>query len=383
MNEILILLIVLGIIGGISAFIVIRTRRIMPYVYCGARVNAWGAKLLSDSRLDELTESPGTGRILGALEDTGYQPYISDISREEGVDVEEVEGALNYCLNDTYQELIEMTPEERRDIVEKIVERINVRNLQAILTGVEKEIPKEDRMKVLTPSPTIPEDKLEMLASAGTLDRILEYLEESEYYDTLSETMEEGYAEWGVSALIWALDGFYYSNLWENIRTKKAQRSILEKMIGIELDAINIKLILRLKKEDVHPGTIAEFTVPSHLLSNEQIERMTTAEDVQSAAEVTSDTPYGPVVQGALQQFEETGSLFALEKALDEEILKMSREISLVQPFTIAPVINYLRLKETEVRNLRTIIRLKAEEVKPEDIRNALVRKREIELRPR
>ena len=48
--------------------------------------------------------------------------------------------------------------------------------------------------------------------------------------------------------------------------------------------------------------------------------------------------------------------------------------------FSLAPVLMYIRLKEIEVKNLRAIIRLKADKVEPEKIKETIVRVPKFEL---
>lgn len=378
MNDLLLLISILGILFLISAFIFQKARRLVPYLQLGAKVSAWEANLLSEARLDELNEAPEIEQIFTALEDTQYQPYIGDISLEGEIDVVETEESFNSFLRDRYAELLEIVPEEREDVVRDVIGIVDVRNLKGIMTGISEDLTEEKIENMLIPSPTLPEDKLEMLLSAESLDRLLEYLKGSPYHGPLSEALEERYDEEGIPSLIRALDKTYHKNLWRAVKEKKAQRSVLEKIIGTKLDIINIKLILRLKKEETHPERIGDFLVPPYQLSDEQIKDMTVAEDTSSASEIIMDTVYGLAVQEGITQFEETDSLFALEKRLEEEFLRICRGISLGQPFTLAPTLTYIFLTKNEVRNLRTISRLKAEGVEPDEIENNLTRRLEI-----
>ncbi|KXA89876.1 hypothetical protein AKJ36_00795 [candidate division MSBL1 archaeon SCGC-AAA259I07] len=380
MNDIYLIVGLLGGLAVISGYIFYKAKNLIPYVHSGAKTSAWKANLLTDARLDELSESPQIKQILNILEDTQYQFYISQVSREGGVDVGEVEDQLNSFLNSRYEEILEIVPEERKGVIEKTIQITNLRNLAGITIGASEEIPEENIKEIVSPSPTMSQEELEMLLSAKNLERLLEYLEGSEYYDPLSEALEERYEDEGISSLLRALDKTYYETLWEDIERKKAQRSVLKEIVGTKIDMMNIKLIFRLKREETPPERIAELLVVPYRLSEDQLKDMTSAEDIQSAAEVIMDTFYGPPLQESLNRFEETGSLFEFENTLDEEFLRICRRISISQPFSLAPVLTYIYLTETEVRNLRTIIGLKAEEIDAEKIKNNLIRRRKIEI---
>jgi V/A-type H+-transporting ATPase subunit C len=182
------------------------------------------------------------------------------------------------------------------------------------------------------------------------------------------------YEKRGLIALLSALDKHYYTSLWTDVRAKRAQRSILEVMIGYEIDSVNIKLILRLKREGAPPDEIDKYIVrPSHELTDAMLKAMVTAEDIRSAIQMIYNTTHGKVLSEALPQIEEKGIPEA-ERTLDEAYLKLCRWFGLTQFFGIAPVISFIHIKENEMRNLRAIIRLKADGVESQKIKERIKR---------
>ena len=55
-DDILFVALVLSSIASIFIVVIVRARRLMPYVYSGAKVSAWEAKLLPEARLREFAE---------------------------------------------------------------------------------------------------------------------------------------------------------------------------------------------------------------------------------------------------------------------------------------------------------------------------------------
>ena len=348
--------------------------RTIRYVYCNATISAWEARLLSETRLMELAEAPGVAQILAALEDSEYRSKLAELPREGTLEITAIERALRSCANERYRELIAMVPKERKETIERVLRRLDLWNLKVILTAIHNKVPKEQRLKELTPSPTMPWERLEMLASAESLEALLEFLRGSEYFDVISKALEE-YRERGLIALLSALDKFYYTSLWMDVLEKKAQRDILKEAIGYEIDALNIKLILRLKREGIPPAEIEKYLIlPSYLITDAMLKSMAMAEDLRSAVGVISQTHYGKFLLEVLPEVEEGKSLFAAEKALDEQHLKLCKWLATAKFFTVAPIVAYIQLRETEIRNLRAIARLKADEVKPEEIKQMVVR---------
>ncbi len=380
MSDLLFVALILAIIASVFVLIIVRARRLMPYIYCCAKISAWEARSLPEARLQEFADSANVANILAGLDDTDYRPYLSDIPKVENVDLVSVERALKKNLTERYRELLGIVPEERKETVEKLIGRTDIWNLKTLITAIHNKVPKEKRMEEMIPSPTFSEERLKLLASAENFQELLNYLKETEYFDVLSGALED-YEKLGLIALLSALDKHYYSSLWSGVLSKKAQRRALKALIGYELDAVNIKLILRLKREGAPPEEATKYIIlPSHELTEEMMRSMIIAGDISSAIEVIGRTTYGPILHEALSEVEATGSLFPIERVLDEGLLKVCKREAIVRPMDIGPVIAHIHLKETEVRNLHAIIKLKADKVEPEKIKETIVRVPKIEL---
>ncbi len=380
MSDLLFVALILAIIASIFVLVIVHARRIMPYVYCSAKVSAWEARLLPEARLREFADTAKVANILAGLDDTDYRPYLSDIPRIEDVDVVAIERALKRNLTERYQELLKLVPRERRETIRKLIGRTDIWNLKTLLTAIHNNVPKERRMEEMVPSPTFSEERLKLLTSAGDFQELLDYLRETEFFSVLSEALKD-YEKIGLIALLSALDRHYYSSLWAEVLSKKAQRRTLKALVGYELDAVNIKLILRLKREHVPPDEMIKYIIlPSHEVTEGMMKSMIIADDISSAVEVIRYTTYGPILRGALSEVEASGSLLPIEKALDEGLLRVCKREALVRPMGIGPAVAYIFLKEKEVRNLRTVIKLKADKVEPVKIKEMLVKVPRIEL---
>jgi len=374
-----ILIFIFALIGALFVLVIISTRRSMGYIFCNATISAWEARLLSEARLMELAEAPEIVNIFSALEDTEYRPQLAEITRGDEVDLIAVERALRESLNARYRELVKMVPKERKGTVLRVLQRVDLWNLKTLITMIHNKVPKEQRLRELIPSPTVPPERLEMLALAEDLNGLMEFLKGSEYFDVISAALED-YEKRGLIALLSALDKHYYTSLWKDVQAKRAQRSILKAMVGYEIDSVNIKLILRLKREGAPPDEIDRHLVrPSHELTDAMLKAMITAEDIRSAIQMIHTTAHGKVLAEALPQIEEKG-IPAAERALDEAYLKLCRWFGLTQFFGIAPVISFIHIKENEMRNLRAIIRLKGDGVEPPKIKERIMRVPKIEL---
>jgi ATP synthase A1 C subunit len=372
-----IVVILLASIGLLSFVMLFVTRKTTELVYCNATVGAWEAKLLSEARLMELADLPNTQNIFSALSETEYKPQLEGVGKENP-ELIEVERALHEHVVKKFRELLELIPNERRGTMKKLLQRTDLFNMKAIIAMIHQKVPREQRMKELIPSIT-PRERFELLASAEDLKEFLEFLKGSEYFDVVSEVLPN-YETYGLAPLFTALDKHYYSSLWKDVISKKSQRSVLKAVAGTLIDSANAKIILRLKQGGVPPLEIDKFIIrPSHELTEPMLKAMVTAEDIPNAIHMIHITSVGKVLKEASEKIEKEG-VQAAEKSLDEFYLKFCRWLEISQFFSLAPVISYIAQKENEARNLRMIIRLNADGVSAQEIKEGLVRVPKIEL---
>ncbi|MEW6592706.1 MAG: V-type ATPase subunit [Candidatus Hadarchaeota archaeon] len=370
---------VLALSSALLVGVLLSARKSMNYLFCNATVSAWEAKLVSETRMMELADTPSLQTLLSALEDTEHRSWVAEVRKNERPDIAEVERALYEHRSAKYRELLGMLPDERKKTVQKILERTDAWNLKAIITMIHNSVPKESRLRELAPSPTMPRERLEMLVSAGDLNELLEFLKGSEYFGVVSGSLED-YKINGLLPVLTAIDRQYYSTLWADVQSKKAQRKILAPIVGFQIDSLNVELILRLKSEGVAAQEIDGHLIrPSHELTEPMLREMMKAEDVRSTIHMIHITTPAKALEGSMAEIEEKGPA-AAEKALEESHVKLSKWFGFTQFFSIAPVLSYIAQKDNEVRNLRAIIRLKAEGIEPQEIKEMIRRVPKVEL---
>jgi ATP synthase A1 C subunit len=373
-----ILLLILGLVGVSLVFIFLHARRTAAYVFCNATISTWEARLLPDARLMEFAELPNVQALLSALGETEYRLQLKETEKEK-IDMIEIERAFHEHISGRFKELLELVPRERKDTIKRLLQKADLWNLKTILTMIHNKVPKELRARELIPSPITPPEKLELLSSAGDMTELLEFLKGSEYFDVISKALPD-YEKYGLAPLLTALDKHYYSLLWEEVLAKKPQRRILRTVVGFQIDSVNAKLILRLKQEGVPPPEIDRFLIrPSHELSEAMLKAMVMAEDLRSAVHMIHITSVGKVLGVVSEKIEREG-VEAAERTLEVHYLKLCRWLGLMNFFSIAPALSYIAQKENEVKNLRVLIRLKADGVSPHEIKETLVRVPKIEL---
>ncbi|MHA1581626.1 MAG: V-type ATPase subunit [Candidatus Baldrarchaeia archaeon] len=92
-------------------------------------------------------------------------------------------------------------------------------------------------------------------------------------------------------------------------------------MIGAEIDAANIKIILRGKLLNLEPSIIKEFLLNvSYRLREDLVQRSLQVKSISEAINALGIHPYGPILQKALKLYEEYRDPAIFEVGLDKFI---------------------------------------------------------------
>lgn len=354
------------------AFLFRRIRRYGDYAYTNARVGAMKGDLFRKEELDPLVQSRNLQNLLSMLEDSPYSPYLRDI---EEPDPQNVEPSMNHHLADSYSKIYSIAPEEIKEIFQEMEKIIEIKNIKTILTGKYAEIPPEEIEERLFPRRFLPEEVYERALDAEDIDEAATAFEETEYWDPINKALTE-LEETGKLLPVWFnLEKKYWSEIWYKIRVSSSKSAnVIQKAIGTEIDLKNMLTALRCKAEKVDPEEIDKYIIPIHLeLESQTLDRAIESEDVEEALAVLEDSAYGEIISEARTEYEETGSVFAIERAMKEFLLRKLRTLSIQHSTGAGPLIAFFHEKKTEVKNLTGIVNGKAEDLEPEEIREKLV----------
>ena len=145
-------------------------------------------------------------------------------------------------------------------------------------------------------------------------------------------------------------------------KLKGADKKIAKNVLGIEIDAINVKTILKCKALMVSRERIGDYLMPTALIDKETLEEAITAINVKSTikcllmAVETKSQVYGNFFNQILKEYD--APLSRLETLLDRASLEMSLAMlrKYMRYYNIGFVLAFLNVKWVEVRNLRCII---------------------------
>jgi vacuolar-type H+-ATPase subunit C/Vma6 len=138
---------------------------------------------------------------------------------------------------------------------------------------------------------------------------------------------------------------------------------IAKNVLGIEADAINLKVIFRCKMQNYPKDRVKEYFMPSFVFNEEVFERALELPDIKSIAEYmleVSERTNNPFYSDMFAHISKhcKSSLSELEKILEITSLKTSLNImkKYLKYYNIGYVLAFLNLKWFEIRNLRCLI---------------------------
>ncbi len=184
------------------------------------------------------------------------------------------------------------------------------------------------------------------IADCENLEDLAESLSDSKYYKQLIMFTQNS-DFYNLFNMEMALDTYYYKYAWNAAKKnlKGNEKRAFLQSYGSKIDMLNIMWILRCKKYfNVDAKTLKSLTLPIfYALRKESIDEMINAHDEDELYRIILNTKYGDIFKNREESFEQIWANMTLER---------EAKSAKVNPFSIFTVIEYLNVKETEIKNL-------------------------------
>lgn len=203
--------------------------------------------------------------------------------------------------------------------------------------------------------------KMENLSNAKTMDEFVLALSGTDYHSLFTRLRNAGYEslhEYEVE-----LDLYYFKRVWklkERILDGK-ERAFFTHMLGTEIDFLNILWIYRSKQfYDMDFAKILADLIPCrYKLNHDSINQLAEASSTEEFFHNLEATYYGP--------FFKTERFPNMEQIARSRITKLCEESSRKYPSSMAPILNYLHLREQELNRLTTALECIRYKLEPDE----------------
>jgi len=324
----------------------------IKYSALSGKSRAMYGKLLSKFDYNALIQKKRVSEILAYLKyNTHYSTILAEVD-ENNVHRVDLENALKKDIMTDYSKFRKFAVGQLKEFINVYFRKIEIESLKLILRAFEAGHVEysvlEKSLMFLTGNDTLDIPKL---ALSRDLEEFLSRLYGTCYYELLKPFIYDS-GEMRLFNMEMTLDLYYIRSLKTAFGKlpDKADRDIVKEMMETEADILNILWIYRSKYFYDFPNELIRSYMV-HItgkLGRKTTDELINAENSDEYLAVLKKSPYSFL-------FEDQNQLFFEHNYL-EYIYKFHRTYFRRQPFSVACIISYLRLKELEITNIITII---------------------------
>lgn len=319
----------------------------LRYSYPNARIRGMKARLLSGKDFETALKSSSFKDYTLWLGNTSYKEILEGTKEAE---IEKIEAHLWKNLMKENEKIFSMTPNSAKEFMELRLRGYEILALKNLINLKAAEEEGKDFYASFFTNKKI-KQRAEKLKSTKDVSELIGLLADTEYGEILRAALEDYEKSKNPFHLTLALDNYYLGKLWKACEKLSSHDKIIAReLIGLEIDMLNIMVALRtLGKENQE-----KYFLPCHYhLKKENLERCLKSKTIHELIGKLSESKYGKILNDALADYEKEKSLLPLELALKRNILKKNKVALQGDPFHIGTLLGYLKLKETEIDNLR------------------------------
>lgn len=337
------------------------------YSYINAKVRAMKSRLLNRADFKNLAGVAGQDGLVECLKTTSYGEKKEHFPPSFDGMIEMYYKDLFNC----YRKIIKSISGDRKRLIEHLYRKYELENLKLILRIVCSGKSHKKSEGLLLPTGESQNFSAIHLLQARSADEVLTQLKGTSYYEPLENALFRFEQEKVTFPLEMALDLSYYKGLWL-IASSLGHRDqkITKKILGVQLDALNIIWIFRFKEAYLFsPEEILNYSLMQGcLLSQKTRIKLAYSVDQKDMVSNLTGTPY----QGFLSGVHDPEVCYV---KLLSYALSVARKNWRGFPFQIGTVLDYLLFKEIEVKDLISLTEAKRLNLSHKMVKDYLIKK--------
>ncbi|MHC1631710.1 MAG: V-type ATP synthase subunit C [Methanotrichaceae archaeon] len=334
----------------------------VKYAYITGRVRAKKTKLIPHEMYQRML-SMEIPEITRYLEETQYKDEIDAMAKDHS-GAELIEYAAFANLAKTYRNLLEVSIDEPQFLILEYLRRWDVWNIKTILRGKFHGADDESITKYLVPAGELDMEFLESLVKKSTVGEVIQAFDGTDYYEAL--TQYDGHM---LSSVEDALDKLYYFRIERSVGgTLSVGGGLLLKYVRKEIDIKNLITLFRMNKAGIEASIIQGTLIDGGKLKDD-LSRMAG----QSYSEFVRGLESYPFWSAISDIAGDADNISRIEARLRAYLVRYAWALSNYHPLSILPVLGYIVSKDTEVSNIRKIVRGKEADLPAELIEEQVV----------
>lgn len=342
------------------------------YAYACSRVKAKKRFLLSPETYSRMLvmDVHEIGRFLG---ETQYKEEVTKFApRYSGAGLIEV--AVTRNLGRIYTDILGFTTGHLREMVSYYLQGWDAFNVKTVLRGKTTHVRDEEIIDTLVPAGSLSEDYLKSLVAMGGVQEIMDALSRVPSLRITPEIVREVVDTARLASLEDYLDKMRYYDLLKVISQTNRADKLLRQFIRKEIDATNLKVLLKMKAEKLPEDQISKYLIPGGMeFSIEKLRSLAAADGLAPTLEELERSETYKEIKAAIDRYKSDRKLSSLTVAIDKAVIRTSEKFGHFYPLSVLPIINYMIRKKVEVDNIRILGRGKQSALSNKVIEELLV----------
>ena len=348
------------------------------------RITVEKLKLIEPKKITNLVGA-SLHHISSELMKTPYRTEISESVKKELNSIFLEEALLKNFIK-TCEEITELSPKDVRLLLSAFLMKFEVDCVKTMFRAKEANLSVEESMNYIIPAGRLSEARCrKTLENSENIADVIDSLSDMEYGSVLEKVFDIYLKEKIFYLFEVALDRQVYHKIWRvSGKFWGLDKRIARTVIGLEIDAVNVKAIFRCKTMGVSENQIRRYILPvSEVFGEKELQEAIRCSDMQSAIDSLLESAKRDRARDHRYIFTEiqeshVTSLTELETILDRGLVETNlRILKRYTPFfNIGLFLAFLNLKWFEVKNLRAIIRGSEARIAPDRVKKLLILQR-------
>ena len=334
-----------------------------------ARMRGIKGKLLDKIQLESFLEAPDAKTIISALTQTAYSEQI-----QNSFDIFRVEHGLKQELVLYYMRILQFLSGNSANFIRNLLSKFELLNVKSIIRKIVHKIDNtsiEPFIFSLGKYHSIPiKDAIEV----DSLKNLIVLMNKTPFKRPLEIGYEQYESEGTIFPIELALDLDYYNNIRNSLNSLgPIDKNGAGKLLGMQLDIVNILWILRFKEYyKLPPEKIIQYIIPYGWAKDEGVlQKIVKENDVLNAIATLGISPYDKVLSfvSPVDRNIITGTEIILTRYLYKECSHTFMDFHL----QMSPILAFLIIGEMQIRDIVTILSGRNLRLSPERIRPYLI----------
>ncbi|MFX1505329.1 MAG: V-type ATPase subunit, partial [Promethearchaeota archaeon] len=274
------------------------------YSFVNTRIKARKGQLLAAADYERLL-SGSLAEGLTFLQDTPrYQEAFENIDPDSKDFIKEIERILYKNFHTEIFVLVKDISQKPQSLIKFYLKKSYVNALKHIIRQIhakESESLEEEYFVATSEEKT----ELTIISKAESMEELIKKLQTPWVIEALNSILNEYQKQRDILLLENTLDHFFYRQLWDVMipLQSKRDREVTQKIIGMEIDLININLILRGKLLNYPPKEIRTQIIPINHKLGSTLSQALKAYTFTEAIETFQTTTYADLIQTIYREY--------------------------------------------------------------------------------